>query len=340
MPATLKDISKQSGYSVTTVSRALTGYDDVSAKTRAHIIKVADELGYQPNQAARQLKGQRTLTLGFVMPKRMANYEDDFFSLLLRGITYEAAHHGYDILISATHANHSELDTYKRFVEGQRVDAMIVARTYRNDQRIRYLQSCNVPFIVHGRLTPEEQSDFHYIDVDSQMGIRLLTDHLLDLGHQHIGIILPQPEIAFTDYRWRGYVNAHEARNIAYNEAHHIHGDLTYQSGVDASDELLNRSSEITAIIATNDWMALGAMKSAEQHGRRVGDDIAIVGYDDIPAASQSHPSLTTIHQPIYDVGTQLTKQILGIIEDQPTTYHQSILKPRLVIRESSGDSR
>ncbi|MEO1290763.1 MAG: LacI family DNA-binding transcriptional regulator, partial [Chloroflexota bacterium] len=121
MPTTLKDISKQSGYSVTTVSRALTGYDDVSSSTRAHILKIADQLGYQPNHAARQLQGQHTMTLGLIMPERMPTYEDDFFSVLLKGITYEAANNGYDVLTSAAHPNQSELDTYKRFVEGKRV---------------------------------------------------------------------------------------------------------------------------------------------------------------------------------------------------------------------------
>ncbi|MEO1288698.1 MAG: substrate-binding domain-containing protein, partial [Chloroflexota bacterium] len=234
----------------------------------------------------------------------------------------------------------SELDTYKRFVEGKRVDGMIVARTHRNDSRIAYLQSSNMPFIVHGRLTSEEQSNFHYIDVDSQLGLYLVTKHLIELGHEKIGLILPQADLAFTDYRWRGYLNALDDHQLVYRPDYCTHGNLTYQSGLDEADYLLTNYPELTAIIATNDWMALGAIASAEQHGRIVGKDFAIAGYDDIPAASQAHPSLTTVHQPIYDVGVQLTKQILDIIATTPTTYHQTLLKPHLVVRESSGDSR
>jgi LacI family transcriptional regulator len=340
MPVTLKDISEKSGYSVTTVSRALTGYDDVSKKTRERILKIADELGYQPNHIARQLQGQKTLTLGLIMPARSHTLDDDFFSILLKGITYEAARNGFDVLTSAAHSDTSELEAYQRFVGGKRVDGMIVARTYRNDRRIQYLKSVNFPFIVLGRLAPDEESDFDYIDVDSQLGIRMVTEHLIERGYTRIGLILPQPELAFTPYRLNGYREALENHNIPFNQDYCVHGNLTYQSGISATKELLDRHPDLTAIIGTNDWMALGAMTVARERGYPVGSGFAIAGYDDIPAAAHAEPSLTTIHQPIYNIGEQLTKHLLDIINDDPTAHFQHLIEPELVIRDSSGEAR
>lgn len=340
MPVTLKDISKQSGFSVTTVSRALTGYDDVSKKTRDHILKIADDLGYQPNHIARQLQGQRTQTLGLIMPARVHTHDDDFFSVLLKGITYAAARNGFDILTSAAQTIQSELDAYRRIVGGKRVDGMIVARTYRNDPRIDYLKSVDCPFIVHGRLSPDEDSDFSYIDVDSQMGIALVANHLIDQGHQHIGLILPEADLAFTNYRLQGYQQALQEHKLPYRPDYCVYGNLTYQSGVNAAQHLLEEHPHLTAIIGANDWMALGAMSVAKNLGYAVGTDFAIAGYDDIPAARQAEPALTTVHQPIYSIGEQLTQRLLDTIDKSSTTHYQSLIQPELIIRESSGYTR
>ena len=339
MPITLKDLSIKSGFSVTTVSRALGGYSDVNEKTRAHILKIADELGYHPNTIARQLQGQKTNTIGIIVPHRDHILEDDFFSILLKSITYEAAKNQFDVLVGAVQPKASEIDMYKRFVGGRRVDAMILARTRRNDPRIKYLQSINAPFIVHGRLSPDETSDFSYIDVDSQLGIQLLVEHLIERGHSQIGLILPNKEIAYTAYRLAGYRDALTQRDIVFNQDNYIYSDLTYQGGQDAAKALLQRNSELTAIVGCNDWMALGAMKVVKEQGYQVGKDFAIAGYDNIPAAMQASPPLTTIHQPIYEVGEKITREITRQLTYKPATVTQILIKPTLIIRESSGGS-
>lgn len=335
MPATLKDIAQKSGFSVTTVSRALTGYDDVNVETRQHIMAIAQQLGYQPNHSARQLQGQRTYTIGLIMPPPVHMYEDDFYSLLTKGMTYEAARHGYDILTSAQQPNTSELDTYKRIVGGKRVDGMIIARTSQSDPRIAYLQSVNCPFIVHGRSAPNELNNFHYIDVDSQYGIRLATEHLIEQGHTQIGIILPNEHLAFTPYRLMGYQEALQSADIPFDERHCVYGDLTYASGQMAAKHLLDTNPKLTAIVCCNDWMALGAVEVITAMGYSTGDDFAITGYDDIPAAA--HAGLTTVHQSIYTIGEQLIQQLLNIIHDDPTNHFQKLIQPKLVIRNSSG---
>jgi len=341
MRVTLKDIASRSGFSITTVSRALAGYDDVSEKTRQFITDIADELSYQPNQIARQLQGNRTNTIGFIMPARGHQHDDDdFFSLLLKGITHAAARRHLDVLVSAAQDNVSEMETYQRIVGGHRVDGVILARTYENDPRIQYLKSVNHPFVVHGRNAPGHISDFPYIDVDSQMGIRLLVEHFIERGHQHIGIILPPQKIAFTGYRLAGYRAGLENAGIPYRESYASHADFTHAGGEKAARRLLEYHPPLTAIIGCNDWMALGAMTAIQQCGLKVGLDIAVGGYDGIPAAAHASPALTTIQQPIYDLGELLTARLMQLMNESPSDDHQLLIEPQLIVRESSGPVR
>lgn len=340
MPVTLKDISNKSGFSVTTVSRALAGYDDVSSQTREHILKIAAELGYQPNQIARQLQGRRTNTIGLIMPQRPATDDDDFFSLLLKGITYEAARNGYDVLVSAGHPETTEMETYRRIVGGNRVDGIVLARNYQNDPRIIYLQEQKHPFIVLGRNAPDTPSDFSYIDVDSQFGIEMLVEHFVSLGHQDIGLILPPSDVTTTFHRFAGYKVGLDRAGIAFKDDYCIYSDYTFDGGREAADILLERAPQITAIVGCNDWMALGAMATLQNRGIPIGQDFVVGGYDDIPAAARSVPSLTTLHTPIYELGELLTKRLIKLIDHDPTFQQQEIVKPELIIRESSGGSR
>jgi LacI family transcriptional regulator len=340
MPVTLKDIALKSGFSITTVSRALAGYDDVSEKTRAHIYAIANELGYQPNQVARQLQGQSTNTVGIITPMRQDYQDDDFFSVLLKGITFAASQHNFDVLMSVAIPGTTELEAYRRFAGGKRVDGMILARTYRNDPRINYLKSIDFPFVVGGRAAPHEQSDFPYIDYDSQFGIATLVTHFIGYGHQHIGIVLPSEELAFADYRFQGYRKALQQAGIAFNSSYTERSDLTYEGGQNATQKLLDRHPEITAIVGCNDLMALGAMSAIQHRNLQVGEDIAVGGFDNIPAAERSTPPLTTISQPIYELGQKLTNMLIQIIDDAPVPNIQRLITPGLIVRESSGKPR
>lgn len=340
MHITLKDIAEQTGFSITTVSRALAGYSDVNAGTRQQILDVAKSLGYQPNLLARQLRNQRTQTIGIIIPAHDHSFSNDFFGELLRGIGDAAARFRHDVLISAQPAGEEEeMSAYQRVVGGNRVDGMILARTRRNDTRISYLQQHKHPFVVSGRNAPGEPSDFAYVDVDSQLGIKMATAHFLELGHRHIGLILPPPDIAFTEYRHTGYRQALDEAGISYQPDYVIYGDLMRSGGYQCGKTLLEKYSQITAVVASNDLMALGAMSAVQGCGLQVGEDVAICGFDDIPAAEYALPALTTVHQPIYDIGQRLVQMLLSLIT-QPEHLPQVILEPTLVIRASSGSSR
>jgi len=341
MQVTLKDIAEKSGFSVTTVSRALAGYSDVNQQTRQHIIAVASEAGYQPNLLARQFRSQRTHTLGVIVPVHDHTFISGFYNQLMLGIGAAASHEHYDLLISAQDAgDEDEVAAYQRLVAGNRVDGMILARTRQNDARIQYLKARGHPFVVAGRAAPGEISDFPFIDVDSQTGIYQVVEHFVGLGHRDIGLILPPPEMAFTGYRHAGYREGLAAAGIPYTPEYVVHGDLWWSGGYQGAQTLLESHPELTAIIASNDLMAIGAMSLIQSKGLAVGRDVAVSGFDDIPAAEFSYPSLTTIHQPIYDIGQRLVKILSEIIAGVTPQQLQAVLPGTLIVRASSGFSR
>ncbi len=332
----LKDIAETTGYSITTVSRALAGYKDVSEATRRHIVDIALSMGYQPNAVARQLRSQKTDTIGIIIPAHDSRFSDDFFSELLMGIGYAAAHNGYDLLVSAQTSS-DEMSAYQRIVGGNRVDGVILARTRRSDPRIAYLKEVGIPFVVSGRAAPDEPSDFPYIDADSQQGIYAATRHLIQLGHRNIGIVLPPLDIAFTPYRLMGYQRALLEANLPYEQANVTYGDLRRFGGQQAAHALLTQRPQLTAIVACNDAMALGVMQAVESLGLRVGADIAVTGFDDISVAEYATPPLTTVRQPIQEIGQRLVEMLIHIIHRQPLEHPQTLLSPTLIVRQSCG---
>jgi LacI family transcriptional regulator len=340
MPIKLRDLAEKTGYSITTVSRALAGYDDVNHETRRHIIEMAQMLGYQPNHVARQLRSQRTQTLGFIIPTNDRVSAHDFFTQLLLGISDTAASEHYDVLISGQIPGEEEMNAYRRIVGGNRVDGMILARTRRHDERIAYLQTRKHPFVTSGRGAPSEPSDFPFIDLDSQTGIRLVTEHFLANGHQHIGLILPPDDIAYTEYRHQGYREALERAGLPYRADYVLYGDLLRDGGYACANRLLDQHPQITALVCCNDLMALGAIQALKTRGLRVGQDVGVSGFDDIPLAEYTQPSLTTIRQPIYEIGRQLVNMLVSIISGKSPAVTQVILPPELIVRESSGGRR
>lgn len=340
MKITLETIAKESGFSITTVSRALAGYSDVKEATRVKIVNIADRLGYHPNLIARNLQSQRTNTIGLILPENEYAFSDSFFSQLMMGIGHVASLHHFDLLIGAQVPGDEEMDVYRRFVGGNRIDGMVVARTRQHDPRLEYLQQLEHPFVVSGRSSPDKIPNFPYIDVDSQAGIRMAVNHLTDIGHQDIGLILPPKGVAYTAYRFNGYCQGLSDADIDYRDDYVVNGDLNPSSGARMTHHLLDEFPQISAIVACNDLMALGAMKAIQERHLVVGTDVAVTGFDDIPSAEHASPSLTTIRQPIFEIGERLVEMLIAIIEDQPPAETQVLLQPELIIRHSTRQHR
>jgi len=334
---TLKDIARTVGVSVTTVSRALAGYSDVAEETRERIKATAAELGYQPDLTARRLQKRRTDTLGFIMPTTGPRFSDPFFSEFIAGVGNEAAYHDYDLLVS-TNAPDSEGErlAYERAVRGRWVDGLIVVRTRKNDARITLLSQHEFPFVAFGRTGGRPQ--FPFVDEDSVAGMRLLVRHFIDLGHRRIGFIAPSLDLMFGHLRLQGYRETMRDHNLAVLPEWIVEGDLTQRGGAEAAEALLSLEQPPTAIIGGNDLMAVGAIHRIQQHGLRVGQDMAVGGFDDIPLAAYASPSLTTVHQPIYDIGRKTCAMLIELVNGRPLDDPHVLLTPSLIVRASSGD--
>ena len=335
MPVTLKDIAARLNLSVTTVSRALGGYADVATETQQRILRTAREMGYHPNVIAQSLQRQRSNTLGFVIPASGRSLSDPFFLDLLSGIGDGAAERGFDLLVSTcAPLSSEEVAVYERLVRGRRVDGVVIARTRRDDQRLSYLLEQRFPVAAFGRTDMELAAP--YIDVDGASGIVLAMAHLLDHGHRRIAFISPPSYLMFAGHRLAGYREGLKRRQLPFDPDLVVEGDLSQASGHEVMSKLLTLVNRPTAVLCGNDLMALGAIHAIQERSLAVGEDIAVVGFDDIPLAEHAHPPLTTVRQPIYDIGKRLAAMVASIVVGDDPADHQLILQPELVVRASS----
>ncbi len=335
LSVTIRDVANRLGLSITTVSRALAGYDDVSQPTRKLILKTVEQMGYFPNAFAQRLRKQCTDTIGFVIPTYGNRFADPFFVELLSGISNEAALNKLDLLVLTCAPDHDGLEVYKRMVQERRVDGMLVVRTLKADARILYLLDQDFPFVAFGRTRSE--IDFCYLDVDGTLAIYEVVRHLIKLGRRRIAIILPPNNLMFTYYRQLGFRKGLMEADLPFEQRHVIYGDLTEQSGYDATLALLNLDKPPDAIVTCNDLMAVGAINAAQELGLTVGVDVGITGFDDIPLADHINPPLTTVRQPIYEIGQRICRMLIRLLHGEALEERHVILKPTLVVRESCG---
>ncbi len=335
MVVKLKDIADATGKSITTVSRALNDYDDVSEETKKLVNRVAKELGYTPNTWAQRLQKQHTETIGLVIPTFGPRFSDPFFSELLAGIGNRAAQLGYDMLVSTRAPGEEERAAYQAAINGRRVDGFVLVRTRRQDERVTCLQESDFPFVAFGRA--EDKLDFPFVDEDGTYGMKLVVRHLVDLGHERIACIAPPPELMFAHYRLQGFEAGLAEAGLQADDSLIMVGDLTQRGGYEQACKLLDSTSPPSAIAACNDLMAFGAMSAAQERGLVIGKDISITGFDDIPMAEFSHPPLTTLHQPLYKIGGMVCEMLIKLIQGETLDESYVLLKPELIVRQSSG---
>jgi LacI family transcriptional regulator len=335
MAVTLKDIAERVGKSVPTVSRALAGFDDISPKTRLEIQRVAQAMGYEPNVTARQLQRRRTDTLGLILPPvTQLRISDPFFGEFLTGVVERAGKSGFGLNVSIDGAEKAE-ETYRKHIRSRRVDGFVVVRVQRRDERIETLKEYGVPFVAFGRI--EGKNDFPFVDEDDAYGIRQIVDHLVSLGHTRLGCIIEPTIYSKSYHRVQGFLEGLEANNLSHDPTLIVETNFRQQSGRKSALQLLNLPEPPTAIVAVNDLLALGAMSAIQERGLVVGRDVSVTGYDNISLAETAHPTLTTVHQPAQELGRLVADILIKTIAGETVEEQQILLKPSLVIRESTG---
>ncbi len=335
MPITIRDVARKLNLSITTVSRALDGYDDVAEETRQNVIRIAREMGYAPNRAARQLRRQRTDTIGYILPARPPRFNEPFYTEFIAGLGDEATLHNYDLLVStASPGEEAEIMVYQRWVQGRKVDGLVLNRIRLEDWRVQYLYQSGIPFVSLER--SRYGVDHPYIEVDGKTGFKVLIAHLVDRGHQRIAYIGGRSELKIQADRYAGYQEGLTAAGLPTDPALVIGGEMTREGGYEAAQRLFSLSQPPSAIACVNDLMAMGALEAANSRGLTVGRELAIAGFDGIEESAYTHPPLTTVTQPLYDIARRLVKMLAAEIAGQPLEERHVLIQPELVVREST----
>jgi LacI family transcriptional regulator len=333
---TIKDVAQALKLSITTVSRALDGYDDVAESTRELVIKTAHEMGYTPNRAARQLRRQQTDTIGYILPTEKPQFADAFYSEFIAGLGDKAASNNFDLLVSAAPPDSSmEKALYERWVQGRKVDGLILNRTRLQDWRVQYLTERKAPFVSLER--SHLPVEFVGIETETNQGMIELIAHLANQGHSRIAYIGASPDIKIEYDRHAGYQNGLRESGIAPDLNLLRRADLTPEGGYQAARQLLTLATAPTAIVCVNDLTAIGAMHAAHEHGLKVGRDIAIAGFDGIADSAHTQPPLTTLDQPVYEIAGRLVTMLLALIKGEVLAEPQVKIQPKLLLRSSTG---
>ena len=326
---TLEAVARRAGVSRATVSRVVNGSTSVAASIREAVNRAVEELGYVPNQAARSLVTQRTESIALILPETANRvFSDDlFFPAIIRGVggELEAADKQLVLMMASSAASHDRIEQYAM---AGHVDGVMVASVHGADPLPAALARMGIPVVCNGR--PLGRQSVPYVDVDSVGGAAAAVRHLVSVGRKRIATIAgPQDMVAGID-RLNGYLSALEGAPplIAY-------GEFTRASGSAAMRELLATAPDLDAVFAASDLTADGALRMLRQAGRRVPDDVAVIGFDDNVVAAFADPPLTTVRQPIQDLGRGLARQLLRLLdgEDVEDAY---MLPTQLVIRESA----
>lgn len=334
MPATLKDVAKRVGKSVPTVSRALGGFPDISPETRAEVQRVAQEMGYVPSATATNLKKRRTDNITLVMPgETPLRVSDPFFGEFVNGVVDQAARHGFDLTLASSSGD-DERATYIHYIRSRRTDGFIVVRVKHRDARIDLLRAQDVPFVAFGRT---EDDDYPWVDDDGAYGVGLAVDHLVALGHRRLAFIAEPLQLAKAQHRLGGFRTALAAHGLAAEPPLIAGANFRQPSGRLAAKALLDLPERPTAIVASNDLLALGAMSEVQARGLVVGHDVSITGFDDIMPAEYSHPPLTTLHHSAQEMGMAAAEMLVKVIGKQPLSQKHILRRPELIVRQSTG---
>jgi DNA-binding LacI/PurR family transcriptional regulator len=328
---TLEAVAALAGVGRGTVSRVVNGSAQVSNEVRAAVLSAIDELGYVPNRAARALVTRRTDCVALVVSESEDRvFSEPFFAGVIRGVSAGIADSSFQLWLAMSNGS-ADRGRLRRHLTAQHVDGAMLLSLHGDDPLPRLLEDSGLPTVLGGR--PTGFTPRSYVDVDSHAGARLAVDHLLSRGRRNIATIAGPQDMLAGVARLDGYREAlagSQPELIAY-------GEFTEASGHAAMDELLARRPDIDAVFVASDPMAFGAMRAIKQSGRRIPDDIAVVGFDGSPAAANTEPPMTTVHQPAEAMGRHMARLLLQRIDDAgPVDRPSVILVPDLVVRESS----
>jgi DNA-binding LacI/PurR family transcriptional regulator len=334
---TLKDVAQHAGVSYQTVSKVLRNQMRVTPEVRDRIFSAVGELGYRPNVTARNLRLQSSRHIGYSWEPWRQNFFNPVLEQFQQGIVEAAELLGYHILLFPQRPGGDLAETYRDLVRTGRVDGFVLSSLEYHDPRIRALQQLNVPLVAFGRTQSERP--FAYVDVDGEAGLYAAMTHLFAQGHRRVAALAWPEHSRVGQERLSGYLKAMEDAGLPVDPAWIARGTGDFEFGYSATPSLLDLPSHRrpTAIVTMLDLMALGAMRALEECGLRVGQDVAVVGFDDMPVIQYLKPGLTSVRQPVWEVAQKVVEMLVSLLEGKPADQQQVLLMPELIVRESTS---
>jgi LacI family transcriptional regulator len=315
-----------------TVSRVINDSGHTSPVTRARVNKAIAELGYMPNALARQLRSRRTKTIALVL----TDITNPFFTTLARGVEDAARTRGYAVMFCNTDESELEELEYVRVLIQRRVDGILLVPATSSSGSLQLLHDHGLPVVVIDRRAHSWQVD--QIRTDSEAGAYSLVRHLLDLGHRRIAVLAGPQNVSTSADRVAGYHRAMDEQHLPPESQQVIFGEYNEASGFEMIQRVLASSPRPTALFATNNFIAFGAMRALHAAGIRTPEDMSIAVFDDLPAGWTFDPFLTVVSQPAYEIGRQAAELMLGrLASDQPIDPRTVVLPSALIVRRSTA---
>ncbi|MEQ6887789.1 substrate-binding domain-containing protein [Halomonas sp. CS7] len=330
----LKDVARQSGVSVTTVSHVVNGTRRVAPATQVRVQRAIAELGYRPDSIARALKSNRSRTIGMIVTA--AN--NPFFAEIIRGVEDHCFAHGYSLMLCNTGDADTRQLSYLQALRDKRVDGLIVMTAHSGPEFLAALARQPLPTVLMDA-DPTSGEDIAVVNDDSRLGARLAIEHLLARGLTDIALLTGPESHPRSRERLAGALETLEEAGLHPPASRIVATNLMADGGHEAMQRLLSEASPPQALFAFNDLVAIGAMRAAREHGLRLPDELSVVGYDDIELGRYLTPALTTVHQPVYELGAMASAQLIERLERGRPLQPVLQLDPRLVVRESVRES-
>jgi len=334
-PVTLLNVARLAGVSTATVSRALEKPQSVAKATRARVMEAVAACGYTPNIVARNLRKQETRLITILL----ADVTNPFFNEIVRGIEQVARENGYSVLLADSENDPGQENAYGRLLATKRTDGMILLNG-RMPSGLQLPSEKSVDFPIVVACEYLSNVDLPTVQIDNIAAAKQATEHLLKLGHRRIGFITGPVWNVLSRDRLHGYRDAILEGGQAFDQSLIVNGDFSIRSGIAATESLLNLPSPPTAIFASNDEMAFGAIRAVRDAGLRVPGDMSVVGFDDIRFAAFFDPPLTTIRQPGQEIGRWAMAHLIKILGGEQVADRRVSLPTELIVRGSTAPPR
>jgi DNA-binding LacI/PurR family transcriptional regulator len=332
---TMDEVARVAGVSQATVSRVVNGNPRVNTEAKRQVERAIERLGFVPNVAARTLVTRRSDSIGVVITEPATRiFGDPFFAQVLGGVSAALTARRQKLVLFMPQDKGQERDLEPYLLAGH-VDGVIMYSLHGDDPLPERLRTRGVPVVVGG--LPPVGSSVSYVDNDNRGGARQATRHLIDIGRQRIATVTGPLDMPAAIDRVAGYREALQAAGRVAEPTLEAEGAFTQESGIEAMRRLLAAHPAIDAVFVANDLMAAGSLQVLEAHGRRVPEDVAVVGFDDAPIAQAMRPALSSVRQSLEPMGRELVNVLLAAIDQPDQVVRKVVLATDLIVRESSG---